>query len=178
MQVQRTRDVELQRVLRACTTQKLPMLYSLSMPVILCVQILQLTLGSTGKVLRTVLACTYIHYCCLIPSFMAFCRLKTKYREFNTAIGKTGAGLRYQNVEQDSELSNRIGKSLSIHIKSRVTHYIAQSSFWKSFRTGKTCMASGRLYQTLIPTLYHLSLAKILRSKQWAFWDHTRIRMK
>ncbi|KZP19662.1 hypothetical protein FIBSPDRAFT_699951, partial [Athelia psychrophila] len=38
--------------------------------------------------------------------------LKIKYRDFNAAIGQTGAGLKYEDVEEDSELANLIGKLL------------------------------------------------------------------
>lgn len=51
-----------------------------------------------------------------------FDRLKIKYRDFNAAIGQTGAGLKYEDVEEDSELANLIGKLVLLSLKA-CTHF-------------------------------------------------------
>lgn len=92
-------------------------------------------------------------------------RLKIKYREFNTAIGKTGAGLRYEDVEENSELANLIGKCILVSCKSCAYLDCMQRKSWKSFRIGKTCMAFGGLYQTSTRIQCHQSQGKTLKQR-------------
>ena len=37
-------------------------------------------------------------------------RLKQKYRDFNKNLGQTGAGLLPEEIEEDTELGNLVGK--------------------------------------------------------------------
>ena len=39
-------------------------------------------------------------------------RLKQKYREFNKALGQTGAGVRPEDVEEGSDMHNLIGRQI------------------------------------------------------------------
>lgn len=41
---------------------------------------------------------------------MPISRLRKEYRTFNEALGQTGAGLRYDEIDEGSNLMNLVGK--------------------------------------------------------------------
>jgi hypothetical protein len=48
----------------------------------------------------------YFRFSMLMP----ISRLRKEYRTFNEALGQTGAGLRYDEIDEGSNLMNLVGK--------------------------------------------------------------------
>ena len=55
---------------------------------------------------RLVFFCLYTYSMCLHSLY----RLRKEYRSFNEKLGQTGAGLRYEDIEEGSNLQNLVGE--------------------------------------------------------------------
>jgi hypothetical protein len=55
---------------------------------------------------RLVFFCLYTYSMCLHSLY----RLQKEYRSFNEKLGQTGAGLRYEDIEEGSNLQNLVGE--------------------------------------------------------------------
>jgi hypothetical protein len=95
---------------------------------------------------------------------MPISRLRKEYRTFNEALGQTGAGLRYEDINDGSNLMNLVGKcALSAAIA--FANCSSQSNLSKTFHIGSTYMAFGALFLTSTLSLSCRNQARILQLK-------------
>jgi hypothetical protein len=95
---------------------------------------------------------------------MPISRLHKEYRTFNEALGQTGAGLRYEDINDGSNLMNLVGK----YVLSAVITFAncsSQSNLSKTFCIGSAYMAFGTLFLTSTLSLSRRNQARISQPK-------------
>ena len=87
-------------------------------------------------------------------------RLRKEYQLFNEKLGQTGAGLKYEDVEEGSTLSNLIGLFLFSFMA--YSNPFFQNNLSRSSHSGSVSMVFGKRSRTLTLIQLLQSLDKIL----------------